>query len=591
MSDQYGMNIYDFDIYSKRISFFYNKRDKIGTFLGLILTFLYVIITLVLFFYYSIQTIRRIDVKSHESTYYSQEQLSININPDLFYIAFGLENPTSLSRFIDEEIYSPKVYFIKQKKEDGVFITKHNVSLNIDKCDAHKFGDNYKNQFIYRELNNSYCLKNFNLTLLGGSNFEETSFIKIKIHPCVNTTENNNHCKPQDVIDSHLTSGYFSISIKDIGLNPLNYSFPIIPIIQNLKTNVDITMCRESLIYMGITEIQTDVGLLENNIKKEHYLQYRKYSQSFFFIKTQDYHAGKEVFSLEIKLEGNIRVQKREYTKMSEVFSITGGYMQLISTIFALINLYTKNLCAEIKILNKLFNFNLKQRKIILSIQYEKTINYNAQIKNNSSMKYSIPYKARKSLNPYQSINQLNFRKNSKKDNTKKKKEHEHYVRKFNSQKNNNIKYLNNNILTFNKKSNIHKPKLSISTKQCFNNVSKLLMLKEEEMERSHIVKLYENESRKGIFPRNNVELKRNETELLNSLDFNIFDYLCCNGKLRDKTTTIELFNYGINFYRNQMNIINIFNIIFLTQVMLNHHTFTKNNFFNRIVEIPIKSK
>ena len=120
------------------------------------------------------------------------------------------------------------------------------------------------------------------LLLLQKDLYEKSSFIQIKIHPCINTTDNNNHCKPQKIIDSYLTSGYFSITIKDIGLNPSNYSFPVIPIIQNLKTNVDITMCRESLIYMGITEVHTDTGLFSNLLKIERFLEYRKYSQSFF---------------------------------------------------------------------------------------------------------------------------------------------------------------------------------------------------------------------------------------------------------------------------------------------------------------------
>ena len=585
MIDHYGINIFDFDIYSKQISFFYNKRDRIGTLLGLFLTFLYVIITLILFFYYSIQTIRRLDVKTHESTYYSKDQLSLNINPDLFYFAFGLENSNTFSRFIDESIYNPEVNFIKQKKEHGELITKNKVTLNIERCDANKFGEEYKS--MEGDLNNSYCLKDFNVTLLGGSNYEETSFIQIKIHPCVNTSENKNHCKPQDLIDAYLTSGYFSISIKDIGLNPLNFSFPIIPTIQHLRTNVDIRMCRESLIYMGLTEIHTDVGLLELSIKKKYYLQYRKYSQSFFFIETQEYHEGKEIFSGKIMLEEYIHVQKREYTKMAEVFSITGGYMQLISTIFALINLFTKNLSAEIKILNKLFNFNVKQRKIILSIQYEKQINYNAHIKNNS-MNYSIPFKARKSLNPYQAIIHPNFNKRPKEED-KKKKHNENYIHKFNSQKNNNVKNLDNNILAINKKINISRPRISSSTKYNINNISNFLMIKDEDLDKSQIVKLYENNSKKDILPKKNIDFRRSESELVNRIDFNVFDYLCCNGKIRDKTASIELFNYGINFYRNQMNIINIFNIIFLTQVMINHQN-TKNHFLNRIIEISIRS-
>ena len=116
------------------------------------------------------------------------------------------------------------------------------------------------------------------------------------------------------------------------------------------------------------------IGLFSQSLKIEKYLEYRKYSQSFFFISEEEYNNGKEIFSGKIKLEEYIHFQKREYTKMAEVFSVTGGYMQLISTIFALIVLFTKNLSVEKKILNKLFNFNIKQRKLILSIKYEKNL-------------------------------------------------------------------------------------------------------------------------------------------------------------------------------------------------------------------------
>ena len=340
MFSNYEFDIFYLDKYSKRISFFYDKRDKIGTIFGLFLTFLYVIATITLFSIYLSKTINRSDVKSQESTIYSQGLPSIDVNPKIFYFAFGLENVVSFSRFIDERIYYPKVYFIQQNKENGVLVTKEKINLEVERCDIRKFGEEYKNQFTEGELNNSYCLKDINLTLVGGSKYEKSSFIQIKMHPCSNTIENKNKCKPQNIIDSYLTSGYFSITIKDIGLNPLNYSFPIIPIIQNLKTNVDITMCRESLIYLGITEVQTDVGLFSKSLKIDNFLEYRKYSQSFYFINETEYHNGKEIFGAQIKLEEYIHVQKREYTKMSEVLSVTGGYMQLISTVFALVLLF-----------------------------------------------------------------------------------------------------------------------------------------------------------------------------------------------------------------------------------------------------------
>ena len=193
------LNIYDFDIYSKRISFFYRERDKIGTVFGLFLTFLYVTVTLILFIYYLIRTIERADVKSQESTIYIQGIPSFELDRKVFYFAFGLENPLSLIRYIDERIYYPKVYFIQQNKENGVLVTKKTIDLKIERCQIEKFGEEYKAQFGDKEINNSYCLDDLNLTL-GGSQYEQSSFLQIEIYPCINTTENKNQCKQRKKI-------------------------------------------------------------------------------------------------------------------------------------------------------------------------------------------------------------------------------------------------------------------------------------------------------------------------------------------------------------------------------------------------------
>ena len=82
---------------------------------------------------------------------------------------------------------------------------------------------------------------------------------------------------------------------------------------------------------------------------------------------------------------------------MSSVFSIIGGYMQVIYTVFALIVLLSKKISIEKKLLNSLFNFNIKQKKIILSIEYEKKLDYNSSLDKTKQNKY-IPYEAKKSI-------------------------------------------------------------------------------------------------------------------------------------------------------------------------------------------------
>ena len=60
------------------------------------------------------------------------------------------------------------------------------------------------------------------------------SYIKIYLYPCINKTENNYYCQPQEIIDSYLKGGYFSILIKDIDLDPNNYTSPVIHTLKKL---------------------------------------------------------------------------------------------------------------------------------------------------------------------------------------------------------------------------------------------------------------------------------------------------------------------------------------------------------------------
>jgi len=605
-------NIFDFDIYSKRISFYYNTKEKIGSFLGFVLTIIYVMSIIMLSFYYCIRLLKRKDIIIHDSTMYAQGIPNFDINQNLLYFAFGLEDPITNSRYIDETIYLPIIYFIKMKKENGTLVTKNKIMLNVERCNVSKFGEKYESLFDQNELNNSYCLQNFNLTLSGGFKYDKFSYIRIKIQPCINSTENNFHCKPQNIIDSYLSSAYFSILIKDIGLNPLNYDIPVIPVLKNLYTTVDKSIMRDFFIYFGIIEVQTDLGLFTTNIKTEKYLQFRQYHDTFIFREIDDYLSGKDIFTAQIRLEEYIKVQKRKYTKFPEIFSLIGGYMQLLYTIFTLMMILTKNINIEKKLLNSLFHFNLKERKIIFSIQYEKKLNFLVHSEKGDINSF-IPFIAKKK-------NFTNL-KNA-------------YAKYYNSSSNYNNNYLthkkndliclnkNNSFIPLIKKSisgSVHiknDPKNKIknySDKGVFQmrkitkykninlnddqnvNRSKMNMLFKSNEEIN--LQKYKNNLKKMKKNNRNIENKENdkendiESESISDIKFNIFDFFCNFGKIENKRADIELFYSGIRFYRNLMNIIHFFNIIFMTEIMLNHKSCKRLNFFNQTLEIPVRAQ
>ena len=73
----------------------------------------------------------------------------------------------------------------------------------------------------------------------------------------------------------------------------------------------------------------------------QRYLNYIKSTQGFYYQDEKNYYNGSSMCEIQIRINDDIRVQKRTYRKMTDVFAITGGYMQLISTIFSVITFFS----------------------------------------------------------------------------------------------------------------------------------------------------------------------------------------------------------------------------------------------------------
>jgi len=592
-------NIFDLDMYSRRISFFYRGKEKITSKFGYFLTLLYIIISITIFLIYFLRTISRADVTASDSTIYTEEIPSIEINPDIFNIAFGIEHPVTINRFIDETIYYLKVYYYENVKVNGKFKNKITKEIKAEKCDNIKFGKKFKNLLGKDNLNNSYCFNDYDFTLKGGYKYDEIGYVKIFIYPCVNGTNNNNHCKPRYIIDKFFNKTHFSILAADTALNPDNYTNPGIPILVNTYTNVDKFMKKDYIVKYTITEIETDRGLFINDIKKEKYLKFTKDFDQTFIVDENYYLSGNEILTMTIRLEDNIYFQKRTYKKMAEVFATTGGYMQLIYSIFALISLLTKKMNIEKKLLNSLFYFNIKQKKVILSIEYKKKLNYtttgayaektddeikgmrpitkNFDVNRNSNF---IPYLAKKSpmLKKYSKYMRSD-KNNSKRDKLiislpRKSVSYAKGIKLqklFNGQNDASIDGLINNSIN----QNNSKQKNMIAHKVSFNQ-------EENKLNMLQINRLYIRSK-----STDSDNLKKLEKENFCNITFNLFEYYCF-WKYTKKKVQIELFKFAYKFFKSQMDIINFFNIIILTQIMMKKQSNEKNNFLSEIVELSM---
>ena len=556
--------IQELDIFAKKLGLFYNGREKIGSSFGLALTLIYIIVSLFIFIYYTISIIRKEDLQVHDSTEYSNSTPSINLNnSDLLYFAFGVENAENASRFVDETIYRARAvyYYGKKNTSGGAFNTIEYRDLKIEKCKVGKFGKNYQHLFTPGEFDDSYCVSNFDLSLIGGFIYDEFSCIRILIYPCKNTTENNNHCKPQEKIDRVLAGGYFSILLKDIGLNPNNHTNPILPTIQDFYTTISKDFYKDVIFNYEITDIISDDGVFYEKKKTQRFLKYDKIKESFYMRNdTEFYYQGKSMFKLEIRLSDNIHVQRRSYKKMANAFSTTGGYMQMIYTIFMLLSLIPNKFKLETIIVNGLLNLSANNKEANLSMKYH--FNRNSRISNNiiDNGKNKIDSRF-KNNNLNKNIN-LEYEEEKMSNNNN------------NEQKeifNNIIKIKNNNLVNSLKDSSpINKEKVKEKEysiiDQSINNMSKIEMYpKSTGLNIINPDNLSFNKSsnkpmfRNSLKRKSNYSINKTQTVISKGINFNIIEYYCIGRCSKKKRKKIDTFNNCISLYKEQMDIINIF--------------------------------
>ena len=171
--------IKEVDFFGKYPEFYIKGKTKQITFTGRIFTAIFILIYILIFIFKIHRMIHRVDITFFDSYSNNDNEKSIHIDNENFYLFFAL-NDKDDNPFIDETIYYAKAYYNANEMKE----------LQLERCNIEKLGSKYKNLSGEYSLNDYYGLGNINYTITSYCG----SFI-IKIFPCKNTTENNNHCK------------------------------------------------------------------------------------------------------------------------------------------------------------------------------------------------------------------------------------------------------------------------------------------------------------------------------------------------------------------------------------------------------------
>ncbi len=552
--------IQDFDLFAKEPGLYYKRKEKKHSWYGSIFSILYVTIYVAFFIYKLLRMLKKTDVTFYDSLEYLDDPPTIKLDNNIFYGGFALEHPVTYDQFIDETIYYPRAFF-KVQTRVGDNWDVETYELELERCQLEKFGKDFQDSTI-DSLNNLYCFKEMNLTLEGTTSYDRYSYFQILFYPCKNTTENNNHCKTREELDYYLMNTFVCFELEDIMLKPRNFEKPIMGRNMDIYYTVGKKLFQEIHIFYKLVTIQTDlefIGFDEfPNIKTQNYIQYDWDYQMSSLLEGDIYESGEEFCSAQIKLEDEIRVQYRTYTKLVTLLGDVGGLMEVFYAAFKVLSSFTIDILYNTSIINDLFEFDTEKNLNLIRNKYKLKLKDNNIVVDNKPD--IIPV-----IDESKNKNPINISNNISKDNEK------ISINKIPIISKRKLK--ENNLLS--KDSNLNSVPTSKNL-EAFSPKKKAKKVKDKKKNRiknERKKNKIKNELSKNIIDENIEKEKIQNQYIINKINDNkCFIYFCCLCYKKRININNILLEEGMKIFSEKMDILRIFNKLFEDEEKINEY-------------------
>ena len=351
----------EIDFYGKSPDLYYKGSSKKKTYIGRIMTIIYIVIYIVFLAYKLNRMVNRVDISFFDVYSNTNEIASFDVTNENFYILFAIFNTSTDDPIIDETIYYPVATFNNEEEKEI------KEELIVERCTMDHIPNVYKKFYEEYDLENYYCVRDVNRTLIPYYN----SFY-VKLFPCKNSTENNNHCKPKEIIDETIKGNYFSFEIPDIILTPEQFKNPV----DYINNYFDVYLYKGygQYLYTQIesVSIETDNNIIGfdffSNIKIDSLIKF----DDLWFLPKPGYDSDEEeneesICEFEVQLTDRILIEKRSYSKLIDILGEVGGFMEIIDSIFNLICSVLVDILYDISIVDNLFSFDIKNKHILIN--------------------------------------------------------------------------------------------------------------------------------------------------------------------------------------------------------------------------------
>ena len=252
---------------------------------------------------------------------------------DDFVFAISLQHP-NYTNFINESIYILKIYDVEYEfLEDNSYIFKE-TEIPYTKCSNYKF-KSLPDYFAGLNLKQLYCSNFTDYFLEGEYGQKKWRTINFKFTKCRNSSEYNN-CLDEEEIEKYLQSGYVDIFMTDQMIVPKDFKHPTKMYGKNIFDSINGKEYMDYWIYLKRMEVQTDRGMIFDEIEKKTVLSFEKTT-------TMKYTLIDDLFlQVILRISINKELYDRTYMKLQEAAANVGGMVKIIFTVGEIFNYLTK---------------------------------------------------------------------------------------------------------------------------------------------------------------------------------------------------------------------------------------------------------
>ena len=573
----------EIDLFGKEPDIYYKGKQRKTTWMGRICTWLYIFIYLFFFIYKLVRMFNRMDVSFQETNSSSDGLPKIHLTKESFTYGLALTDNAGFPIY-DDTIYYPDASLVGKRTENGIPQPVYQPLL-FDRCTLDDFGKNFQKFTTSLELNQFYCIKNFDIILEGYSSAENFTSIMINIKKCNGTSPSGLPCRNDSEIMQNLNRKNLLLFSEDFDLTPYNYEKPVKEKFTINSCPISLELYQTFVGYYQLTNIETENNLFGfevfSDIKKESYIIYH----SALIMSQAMYPGQQDVMTYTIMLKENTLTNQRTYVKLIDVLGDVGGLMEVIQSIFGVICVFITDILYDKTMVNNLFSFDLNNYSIRIKNKQNSWIsNHNNNFNEGSSNKslYS-------QLNPNNDNNNNNHEEEEEENSEKrtidisKKKTMKSIAPISNKQKlsirkkTNKEKILGSNISN-DRPSDFKKSSIKIPKKAIFNSPDIKEELKGIDLKMEDL-KIYENENKI-------TDKVIDQKKIIKKINTNIFcTYFCfCWVRKRENFGNV-LLDEAMGIITDKLDIYNMFrNFYFIDDIK------AKWNYQYRDIEISTES-